>query len=450
METNKQINNKNIYKFIILSALGIFLFLIPIPYDHSFTIPVGILIDWVKALIYDYTLIPLTLLIVLNAVGTLATRFFKPEFIMKNKWLKNLFDTTPLYIVSRVVGAIIILMYVFNVGPKAVIDPSPGGTMIDLARSLICILIIISYTMPLLTEFGIMEFVGILIGDIVRPLFKVPGRSAVDLITSWLGASNAAVLLTKQQYDRGFYTGREAATIMTNFSLVSIPFCYIVADILGVTSHFTSFYLIITITGIIMAIIIPRIPPINKMDTSYSVKVGKQIDETIPEGVGRGKHALYEASRRASKTNLEMCIKQGNDMFLSVIFGLSPIIIAWGTVALLAVEFTPIFDYLSYPMGMFMNLLGIEGAFEIAPSTLVGFADMFIPPLLLAPVKSIQTRFIVGAATLLQLIYMTETGAIMLQSDVPITMKDLIIIFLERTFLALVIVTVLTRFIVSF
>lgn len=124
-------------------------------------------------------------------------------------------------------------------------------------------------------------------------------------------------------------------------------------------------------------------------------------------------------------------------MFLSVIFSLSPIIIAWGTIALILVEYTPIFDIISYPMGWYMNLFGIEHAFEAAPATLTGFADMFIPPLMLAPLESAATRFIVGGATLLQLIYMTETGAIMIQSDVPIGFKEVLIVFIQRTLLAI-------------
>lgn len=446
---NTKPQRANFLKFLLLSILGIALFLIPIPNGETFTIPVGILIDKVKAAIYDYTLIPLLILVVINAVMTLISTFFKPKFVMENKWFRELFITSPLYIVSRVLGAIIITLYTFKIGPEVIISPSTGGTMIDLARSLICVLLVISYTMPFLTEFGIMEFVGVLISKYLRPLFLVPGRGAIDLITSWLGASNAAVMLTKQQYDKGFYTGKEAGIIMTNFSLVSIPFCYIVADMIGLANHFTSFYLVILVTGIILGIIIPRIYPLKSLSQEYNPKVGKKVNELVPEGLSKLQFAQQEAAKRASETSAKDCLSQGTDMFMSVIFGLSPIIIAWGTIALLMVEYTPIFDILSYPMGLYMNLLGIEGAFDVAPATLVGFADMFIPPLLLAPVKMIETRFIVGAATLLQLIYMTETGAIIVSSDVPMGFKDIVLIFIERTILALAIVTLITKVFVT-
>lgn len=441
---------KNKTKFILFSAIGIFLFLIPIPYLNSFTIPVGILIDAVKSVIHDYTLVPLILFIVINAIFTVITVLFKPKFIMEHKWLSANLNVAPLYVVSRVLGAIFAVMYYFQVGPQMIIDANTGGVMIDLTRSLISVLTVISFTMPLLTEFGIMEFVGILVSDVVRPLFKVPGRSDIDLITSWFGASSAAVLLTKQQYDRGYYTGREAGIIMTNFSFVSIPFCYIVANVLDIVEYFTPFYLISTLSGIIIAMILPRIYPLKSLPEDYNPLTGKQVDERVPQGVSKFRFAVERASERASKTTADNVIRQGADMFLSVIFSLSPIILAWGTISLILVEFTPIFTYLAYPMGYLMKLLGIPMAMEVGPATLVGFADMFIPPLLLAKVSFVETRFIVGAATLLQLIYLTEVGAIIIQSDVPLGFKDLLVIFLERTVLALVLVTLFTKLIMSF
>lgn len=278
----------------------------------------------------------------------------------------------------------------------------------------------------------------------------MPGRSAVDLVTSWFGASSAAVLLTKQQYYKGFYTGREAATIMTNFSFVSIPFAYLVASVLKVEQHFTMFYLICTMSGFIIAMIMPRLNPLKRISDTYNPKVGQQVNETIPEGMTRLEYAFYSASERASQATPSLILSQGLDMFTSVIFGLAPIVIAWGTVSLILVEFTPVFTIIAYPMGLLLKLLGIPEAMTAAPATLTDFADMFIPPLMLAGVESLKTRFIVGAATLLRLIYMTEVGVIILDTDVPINFKDLAIIFLERTILALLLVTGLSTILMSF
>lgn len=55
---------------------------------------------------------------------------------------------------------------------------------------------------------------------------------------------------------KGFYTKREAGYIMTNFSLVSIPFCLLIATTVGIENLFPSFYLTICIVGVVLAIII--------------------------------------------------------------------------------------------------------------------------------------------------------------------------------------------------
>ncbi|MFQ8900224.1 MAG: nucleoside recognition domain-containing protein [[Clostridium] scindens] len=121
-----------------------------------------------------------------------------------------------------------------------------------------------------------MEFLGVLLRPVVRPLFHVPGRASVDLMASWFGASNAAVILTREQYMKGFYTKREAGYIMTNFSIVSIPFCLLIANTVGIDYLFPAFYLCICVVGVVLAIIIARIPPISRIPDTYRKKTGKR------------------------------------------------------------------------------------------------------------------------------------------------------------------------------
>ena len=120
-----------------------------------------------------------------------------------------------------------------------------------------------------------------------------------------------------------------------------------------------------------------------------------------------------------------------------MLFDLIPIVIAWGTVALIVATYTPVFDIISYPMGMYLNLLGVEEAFAVAPATLVGFTDMFIPALLMGGIVSVKTKFIVAALSLVQIIYLTEVGAIAIKSEVPLNFFNLFIIFLQRTIIAI-------------
>ena len=450
----KPVENSSIMKFILASAIGGFLFLVPIPYGTTFTIPIGIVIDWVSGLLKLETIDLASLLVLVfitfSSIMTIINMSFKPAFIRENEMMNKLFSPSPLYLVSRFIGLIVVYMVYFNFGPEFIKSGATGGSMLGVSSTLVSVVLCIAFLMPLLTDFGIMEFVGVLVRNVVRPLFTVPGRSAVDLITSWLGASNAAAILTVGQYEKGFYSAREAATISMNFSFVSIPFSFVIAKLVGVDHKFTIFYLICLFGGILLAMIIPRIPPLSKLPDTYDEISGKQINEDIPEGISKMKWALNLAGHRAKDSSMNDVLKQGLHVYSSMFLDLIPIVMAWGTIVLVLVEFTPIFNIISVPFEWYLNILGIEGAKEVAPTALVGFADMYIPPLMLANFPIERTRFIMGAATLLQIIYMTEVGLIVVKSRVPVNVGHLFIVFLERTIIAIPLVTLLTNLLVTF
>ena len=191
-----------------------------------------------------------------------------------------------------------------------------------------------------------MEFLGVLLRPVVRPLFHVPGRASVDLMASWFGASNAAVILTREQYMKGFYTRREAGYIMTNFSLVSIPFCLLVADTVGIANLFPAFYLCICVVGIILAVIIARIPPIRTIPDTYQEQAGKQLHEEVPQEKGILNYALEISCKRAEGFNAKGVLASGMEVVMGMVFDLIPIVIAWGTIALVIATYTPVFNWM--------------------------------------------------------------------------------------------------------
>lgn len=122
---------------------------------------------------------------------------------------------------------------------------------------------------------------------------------------------------------------------------------------------------------------------------------------------------------------------------MGMLFDLIPIVVAWGTAALIIATYTPFFDWVSYPMGMYLKVLGVEEAFAVAPATLVGFTDMFIPALLITGIESVKTKFVIGVLSLVQIIYLTEVGTIVIKSEIPLNLWKLFLIFLERTLIAI-------------
>ena len=433
----KYTNTKNLLKFILGSGFGVLMFLVPIPQGESFTTLLDYLKTFTKNLFGGSLPYILAVIMVIAAVMSLYDYFCKPDWIRNNHYLKKAFSTTPFYLASKVIGAIVCIMVVFNCGPEFITSVDTGATIVDLCCTLICIVLSFSFILPFLTDCGIMEFLGVITRPVVRPLFGVPGRASVDLIASWFGASNAAVILTREQYMKGFYTKKEAGYIMTNFSLVSIPFCLLIANTVGISHVFPAMYLCVCVVGILLAVIIRRLPPISTMPDTYQEKAGKMINEEVPEDVNMMEYAVEISCKRASGLTLKNIAASGLEVVVGMFFDLIPIVVAWGTVALVIATYTPVFNWISYPMGVFLNLLGVEEAFAVAPATLIGFTDMFIPALLVGGVQSLKTKFVIAALSLVQIIYLTEVGAIVIKREVPLNLVDLFIIFLERTIIAI-------------
>ena len=118
-------------------------------------------------------------------------------------------------------------------------------------------------------------------------------------------------------------------------------------------------------------------------------------------------------------------------------FGVLPVVMALGTIALVIAEYTSVFSVLGQPFIPFLELLGVPYAVEASQTIVVGFADMFIPSIIAASIDSEMTRFVIAAMSVTQLIYMSEVGALLLGSKIPVNIFELFAIFILRTLITL-------------
>ncbi|MEL7648533.1 MAG: YjiH family protein [Sedimentibacter sp.] len=442
----KKFDSKDILKFVLPSALGVFIFLFPLPWKGSINIPIGIISEWLASFIKPFAPAMITLFILTSAVLTAITTLFKPKAILDNKLLSKLFISSPFYLVFKIIGAVVVVMVYTQTGPEYIISGDTGGTMLSLLKTLVAWFFAASFLIPLLMDFGIMDFTGTLVRNFTQPLFRLPGRSSIDLLASWVGNCNVGVVLTTTQYEQGYYTAREAITIASCFSAVSLPFCLVIAAMLKVDHLFIPFYAILSITGVLSVVIMTRIPPLTKYPDEYYAPAGKQVNEVVPEGITKFQRALQLGVERAENApTFSQVLYKGVDMFLGIVFQLTPLVMSFGTIACILATYTPIFDWLSVPFGYYLQLLGLEEAFAAAPATIVGFVDMFLPAVLAAKIVSLKTRFVIGVLSLVQIIYMTEVGTLIITSKMPVDFKGVLALFLEKTIIALPIIVILTN-----
>ncbi|GFN36823.1 YjiH family protein [Tepidimicrobium xylanilyticum] len=436
-------------KFIVPSVIGVLLLMFPLKVEGQTTILVALLASTLTGLLEP--ILPTIILVIIALSGIMAViyRFFKPAFIENNEFLKSLFSISDFWIVARVVGVILTFLVYFKIGPEYIWSEDTGGLILyDLILGLFSIFFFAGFILPFLTNFGLLEFIGAMITPVMRPIFQLPGRSAIDCIASWVGDGTIGVVITNKQYEEGYYTTKEASVIATTFSAVSITFCLVVLNQVGLAHLFGPYYLAVTLASVIAAIIIPRVPPLSRKKDDYFTGLKRDLGEDIPDGFTTISWGTHLAINRAEQSmNVKHFVTNGITTVLDMWIGVMPVIMAFGTIALIIAEATPVFVWLGKPFIPLLNLLRVPYAVEASQTMVVGFADMFLPSVIGSTIPNEMTRFVVAAVSVTQLVYLSEVGAVILGSRIPVSLGELFIIFIERTLITLPIVAIIAHLI---
>jgi len=450
----QKFTTKQFLRFVIPSLIGAFFFMCPVMYKGDLIIPITILVKAFNSLLGDYLVYTAVITIVFSGVMTIIGSMLKPKFILKFKTFNDLFNVKWYWLLSRTIAMIFCLMVICGFGPEIIISKDTGSFILyDLLAGILAIAIFAGGLLPCLVEFGLMDFVGTFLGRIVRPIFKIPGRAAVDCLSSWLGDTSIAVLITNQQYESGYYTAREASVIATTFSAVSITFALVVIEQVGFLNMFFPFYGIVCLVGIACAVIIPRIPPLSRKKDEYYVTSTYEGEVYSAAGYSLPSWALHQAIVKANG-NGYTAKKYTMDWLknsLTVLCALAPMVMVIGTCALIIAYYTPVLQWLGIPFLPILHLLQVPEAQAASATMVAGFADMFIPAILAAgTISSPFTRFLVAVISITQVLYLSENGSMILSTKMPLKLLDLFIIFLERTIISVIVATILIRLLITF
>ncbi|NMH66569.1 YjiH family protein [Shewanella sp. SHSM-M6] len=433
-------NIKTILTFIIPSLIGLLLFMTPVSYQGAVTIPIAIISKALQNALGDYATLVVTCVVVATGLASLLTKIFRPKFVFNNEFLNGLLNISPLWFSIRCLGAVFILMTYLGLGPVAIHSASTGALVLnDLLPVLLSVFIFAGMLLPLLLNFGLLELFGTLLTKVMRPVFNLPGRSAIDCMASWLGDGSVGILLTSKQFEGRFYTQREAAVIGTTFSAVSITFSLVVISQVKLGHMFVPFYLTVCLAGFAAAIIVPKLPPLSWKKDNYVDETPRHVDdEVIPAGHHVFSWGFDLALQKADRAGgIKQLLSEGIKTVVDMVFGIIPVVMAIGTVALVVAEYTPVFNYLGMPFIPLLELLQIPEATAASKTIVVGFADMFIPSILAGSIESDMTRFVIAALSVTQLIYMSEVGALLLGSKIPVNFIELFVVFILRTLVTL-------------
>lgn len=431
-------NSRTLLTFLLPSMVGILLFLVPITVDGKQTIAIGLLSDTLRQWSADWLPFLLAFIFAVSGIMSSYATLLRPAWIINHPLLKHLFYTSYLWLSLRVLGAVMCSLTVFGIGPEWIIGESTGAVAyIEMASIIFCIMLVANFLLPFLTDYGFLELVGTLLTRPFQKLFNLPGRAGLDALTSWVGDSSVGTILTVRQYEDGYYSAREAAVVVTNFSAVSLPFSVVIGQMARIDHVFFPFYFSVVFASIVAAFITPRLPPLSRVSTGFfdraerKMEASNEEDSVIRQAWGR---ALARAEHGPTAQKI---VSGGTRTILDIYITVLPAAMTIEFLALVIYTYSDIFYWLSLPMLPLVQLLQIPEPAAVVSGTLVGFFDQFIPAIMSGTLESPVSRFVLAGLSITQLIFIAENGTLILRSSIPLNIGQLFVIFLMRTMITL-------------
>lgn len=291
------------------------------------------------------------LLVVIGAVLPFITR----------TWNKN--TTTTIFSVLNILAIPFVYMALMKIGPDFLMNKDVIPFIYSkIVVPVVTIVPIGAAFLALLINYGLMEFVGVFMRPIMRPLWKTPGRSAIDAVASFVGSYSVALLITNRVFKEGKYTAKEAVVIATGFSTVSATFMIIVAKTLNLVDIWNLYFWATVIVTFLVTAVTARIYPISKKVDAYYQGVQGNVEKAVVHD--KFKVAFEEAMETASQAEGILIgtyhhLRDG----LNLAFKIAPSLMAIGVLGIVIANHTPVFNILAYLLYPFTFVTGFEEPF---------------------------------------------------------------------------------------
>jgi nucleoside recognition membrane protein YjiH len=418
----------SMWKFLVYSLIGAFAFFVPISIGGESTI----LLDHLVTLLEENAapVLPYYALAVIVAGAVYP--------FVSGTWRRS--SVNVVFSALKVLGMVVGFMLVFDVGPGWLFEPDMGPFLFDSLVVPVGLLVPIGAVfLALLVGYGLLEYVGVLVQPVMRPVWRTPGRSAIDAVASFVGSYSLALLITNRVYREGKYSAREAAIIATGFSTVSATFMIVVASTLELMGSWNAYFWVTLVVTFLVTAVTVRIWPLSRVGDDYFPGATPQPEtdaagHRLTQAWKEARHTVAEAPTLAH--NVATNLRDGLLMAMAIL----PSILSIGLIGLVLATYTPVFDVLGYIFYPFTWLLQIGEPLLVAKASALGVAEMFLPALLVTE-ASAAVKFIVAVVSVSQIIFFSAMVPCVMATDIPISIPKMLVIWAERVILSLVLVT---------
>lgn len=422
----KKFNSTDIALFIFYALFGIFMFFVPITIAGTKSIPIDHITSLVKKL-PNYNLVFGVFMVLAGIAYAIKTK----------SWQKSKLHSV--FFALKLVALVFVFMYLTNKGPARIFDKDMlpliwNGIMVSVAT----IVPIGSVFLAFLTGFGLMEFIGVFMEPVMRPVFKTPGKSAVDAVASFVGSYSLALLITNRVYMEDTYTKKEAAIIATGFSTVSATFMIIVAKTLDLLDYWLAYFWITLFVTFLVTAITARIFPLNKKAQEYYSGKAYVPEEKKKVTFSDALEAGMEAYKNSG--SLASIIKNNFIDGFKMALNIAPSLLGVGMIGLLLAEYTPIFHIIGYIFYPFTLITRVEQPLMVAQALGMSIAEMLLPaPVVANAGLGLIAKMLVAVVSVSEILFFSASIPVMMGTEIPLKFSDYIIIWIERVILSIVI-----------
>ncbi len=412
--SNPRYGLSTILKFSVLSIAGVFLFFTPVSINGVKSIPLDHFIIWLNKVVPWFGPIFTVIIVIIGGILPWVQKTYKKSIL---SLIMAVLRT--LGIPFAILGALSV-MKIATIGPEWLMKKDMLPFLFEKVVTAVTIIVPVgSLFLTFLICFGLLEFVGVLVNPIMRPVFKTPGKSAINAVASFVGSFSVAVFLTNKLYIEGKYTKQEAVIIISGFSTVSATFMIIVAKTAGLMNMWNFyFWSTMAVTFLVTALTV-RLWPIRKIENTYKEGVTPIPEEIMPGNIF--KNALNEGLKTAERApSLIKSLWENFRAGINMIFVLSPVISSIGMIAFILVKMTSVFDVIGFifaPVTLLLSLFGLPEPMMLAKACAAILAEMFVPNILVAGLP-MTLKYIVAVTSVSAVLFFAGSIPCILASDI--------------------------------
>ncbi len=125
-----------------------------------------------------------------------------------------------------------------------------------------------------------------------------------------------------------------------------------------------------------------------------------------------------------------------------------PSIMSIGLIGLILARYTPVFDIAGYLFRPVTYGLGLPAPALAAKAAALSISEMFLP-VLLVTTEPLITRFVIAVLSVSSILFFSASIPCILATKIPLSIREIILIWLERVILSLLLTIPLAFFLLG-